>query len=153
MATTIAGRPEEGLRTGPTSGKRLVRRGTARQDAAVAVARFEFVTIDAVDPDRLATFWSEVLDTPISAAVDEGRFVFLKGGDLLPVLCFQRVPEGKTGKSRMHLDLAVGDLDEATAQIVELGGSWTDGEERRLEGVVWRTMTDPEGNEFDITSS
>jgi len=37
----------------------------------------------------------------------------------------------------------------ATARIVELGGSW-DGAELRLPGVVWRTVRDPEGNEFDI---
>jgi predicted enzyme related to lactoylglutathione lyase len=117
----------------------------------MAVARFEFVTVDATDPDRLAAFWSEILDTPVSASMDDGRFVFLKGGDQLPVLCFQRVPEPKSGKGRMHLDLGVSDLDDATARIVELGGRWTDGEERQLGGVVWRTMADPEGNEFDIT--
>ncbi len=48
---------------------------------------------------------------------------------------FQRVPEGKSGKNRLHLDLIVDDLDAATAEIETLGGRWLD---------------DPDGNEFDI---
>jgi predicted enzyme related to lactoylglutathione lyase len=117
----------------------------------VAVARFEFVTIDAVDPERLASFWSAVLDTPLGASMDDGRFVFLKAGEALPLLCFQRVPEPKTGKSRMHLDLAVDDLDGATTRIEQLGGSRTGGADHSLGDVRWRTLADPEGNEFDIT--
>ena len=59
------------------------------------------------------------------------------------------MPEAKAGKNRMHLDLSVDDLEAATARILDLGGSW-DGSERTLEGFTWRTVADPEGNEFDI---
>ena len=110
---------------------------------------FLFVTIDAVDAARAASFWAAVLGTEIDDELDEGRFTFLKGRDDLPVVCIQRVPEPKQGKTRIHLDLGVSDLEAATRRVIELGGSW-DGEERRLEPFTWRTLSDPEGTEFDI---
>ena len=115
------------------------------------IGTFLFVTVDAQDPARLATFWAAVLDTKIDTTMDEQRFIFLQRGDGLPVLCFQRVPEPKGGKNRLHLDLAVEDLDAATEGIVALGGSRVSETDRQLESFVWRTMADPEGNEFDIT--
>jgi predicted enzyme related to lactoylglutathione lyase len=115
----------------------------------VADARFLFLTIDCADPVGLAGFWATLLDTGVGDAMDDGRFVFLDGRDDLPVLCFQRVPEAKAGKNRLHLDLSVDDLEVATERILALGGSW-DGEDRSLENFSWRTMRDPEGNEFDI---
>ena len=115
----------------------------------MADATFLFITIDCVEPARLATFWSGLLETPVGDAMDDGRFVFLEGGGDLPVICFQRVPEAKSAKNRVHLDLSVEDLAAATQRVEELGGSWT-GREHTLENFTWRTMADPEGNEFDI---
>lgn len=114
-----------------------------------AVGRLTSLTIDAVDADRVARFWAELLGTRIGSVWDDGPFVFLEGGDELPVLCVQRGPEPKSGKNRVHVDLAVEDLDAATDRVVELGGSW-EGDELRLPGVTWRTLRDPEGNEFDV---
>ena len=116
----------------------------------MGVGTYLFTTIDCDDPDRLATFWAEVLGTEVGLAMDDGRYVFLKSNESLPALCFQRVPEPKTAKNRIHLDVSVDDLSVATDRIVALGGSWLDGSEQQLEGTTWRTMADPEGNEFDI---
>ncbi len=120
------------------------------EEANVAVGTFLFATIDCADPERLARFWAAVLGTELDTTMDGGRYVFLKGSEGLPVLCFQRVPEAKSGKTRMHLDLSVADLEDATARISELGGSWPGRVEKALEGFSWRTLADPEGNEFDI---
>jgi predicted enzyme related to lactoylglutathione lyase len=114
-----------------------------------AIARFLFITIDAQDARLVADFWAAVLDTELVEELDEGRFLVLKDREDLPTICIQRVPEPKQGKVRIHLDLGSSDLVEATDRIVALGGSW-DGEERTLEGVPWRTLTDPEGHEFDV---
>jgi predicted enzyme related to lactoylglutathione lyase len=65
-------------------------------------------------------------------------------------LILQRVPEAKVVKNRMHFDLEVEDLDRATAEIERLGGRWRDGKDRETVGYRWRTMADPEGNEFCI---
>jgi predicted enzyme related to lactoylglutathione lyase len=115
------------------------------------IGRVSFVTIDANDPERLAAFWGAVLGVEVEERSDRGRFVFLEraSGTLL---CFQRVPEPKTVKNRVHLDVRIEDLDEATERIVELGGSW-DGFDRALDEARWRTLRDPEGNEFDIFES
>ena len=59
------------------------------------------------------------------------------------------MPEPKQAKTRIHLDLGVADLEAMTRRVVELGGSW-DGVERELAPFTWRTVTDPEGTEFDL---
>ncbi|MGZ4137259.1 MAG: VOC family protein [Actinomycetota bacterium] len=112
-------------------------------------ARFLFVTIDANDAETVAAFWAALLGTEIDERLDDGRFIFLKGSDALPTLCVQRVPEPKTAKTRIHLDLGVNDLEAATQRVLDLGGSW-DGRERTLDPFVWRTCADPEGTEFDL---
>ena len=112
------------------------------------IGSVSFVTIDANDPERLAAFWCEVLGTEVADRVDGGRFVFL-GRVAGTMLCFQRVPEPKAGKNRVHLDVKVEDLETATERIVALGATW-DGFDRAIDGDRWRTLQDPEGNEFDI---
>ena len=116
----------------------------------MAVGSFLFATVDCLDPELLARFWAEVLGTEVDTSMDDGRYVFLKGAEGLPVLCFQRVPEAKSGKTRIHLDVSVTDLEVATARVRALGGSWPGRVEQRLEGFTWRTLADPEGNEFDV---
>ena len=112
------------------------------------IGRVSFLTIDANDPARLATFWGEVLGTHVEETSDEGRFVFLAAANG-HILSFQRVPESKSVKNRMHLDIRVEDLDTATDAVLALGGTW-DGNERALDDARWRTLGDPEGNEFDV---
>jgi predicted enzyme related to lactoylglutathione lyase len=114
----------------------------------MAIGRLSFLTIDANDPERLSSFWSAMLDVEVEERMDGGRFVFLAASNDI-VISFQRVPEPKAGKNRVHLDVRVEDLDEATGGIRGLGGSW-DGNEFTLDEARWRTLTDPEGNEFDI---
>jgi len=118
----------------------------------MGIGSFMFATVDALDPARLAAFWAEVLGTEIDNTMDEGRYVFLKGGEGLPVLCFQRVPEAAREKNRIHLDVSVDDLDVATERVLALGGSWPGGTEHRLEDFAWRTLADPEGNVFDVAT-
>ncbi len=108
-----------------------------------------YVTIDAVDAQKVAEFWAAILGVEIDNEFDDGRFIFLGSREGVPVVCIQRVPEPKLGKTRVHLDLGVEDLDVATERVIELGGSW-DGTERTLEPFTWRTVADPEGTEFDI---
>ncbi len=68
-------------------------------------------------------------------------------------MAFQRVPEPKEGKARVHVDVGVDDLDETRA-IEALGGAWTEvGVTRNVGDYRWRVMADPEGNEFCIASN
>jgi predicted enzyme related to lactoylglutathione lyase len=112
--------------------------------------RIGYVVLDTVDPERIVGFWSELLGRPIEDRLNDGQYVILAAEPGSPGFSLQRVPEEKSGKNRMHLDLVVDDLDQATSRIEALGGSWRDGQTRELEGYIWRNMADPEGNEFDI---
>lgn len=110
-----------------------------------------FLVMDATDPQRLAAFWCGLLDVAVETSIGDGQFIVLTPAKDGLTLGFQQVPEAKTGKNRLHLDLIVTDLDRATAEIEALGGRWLEpGNTRELEGFQWRCMADPEGNEFDI---
>lgn len=65
-----------------------------------------------------------------------------------PLVTFQRVPEVKSVKNRLHFDVTVDDGDSATVRIESLGGSQLSIEDFSEDGFSWRVMADPEGNEF-----
>ncbi|MGZ4114999.1 MAG: VOC family protein [Actinomycetota bacterium] len=65
----------------------------------------------------------------------------------VPPIAFQRVPEAKTGKNRVHLDITVEDVEEATRRVEELGDSRLGGL-REMDGYRWQVVADPEGNEL-----
>lgn len=67
-------------------------------------------------------------------------------------LVLQQVPEGKTGaNNRVHLDVMVDDLDAALARVEAIGGSYVD--RVRNEHGEHILCTDPDGNEFCLTSA
>jgi predicted enzyme related to lactoylglutathione lyase len=114
-------------------------------------AKVGYVAIDTTDPGRLAPFWCGLLDVQVEATVGDGAFLILSPTEAGLSVGFQRVPEAKSGKNRVHLDLVVDDLDAATAEVEQLGGRWLEpGTTREVEGFRWRCMADPEGNEFDL---
>ena len=104
------------------------------------------VTIDCNDLS-LADFWSKLLSVEISHRDDQWAFLAY-APDRKVTVWFQKVPESKVVKNRVHLDLAVQDLEATSARILAMGGSrladQTWGEHR------WTTFADPEGNEFDV---
>ena len=112
-------------------------------------AKVGYLVIDAADPERLAPFWCGLLAVSVDTAIGDGEFLVLSPTEDGLTVGFQRVPEAKAGKNRLHLDLVVDDLDEATAEIQKLGGRWLEqGKTRELEGFRWRCAW--QGNEFDI---
>jgi hypothetical protein len=104
------------------------------------------VTIDCLDPERVARFWSVLLNRAPGPSQD--GWVYLgERGDLLPRLAFQPVTEPKNGKVRIHLDITVKEISEAITVVTTLGGRFTGERHDYDEGVV-AVMADPEGNEF-----
>jgi hypothetical protein len=99
---------------------------------------------DAVDPRRLAAFWASALGYVTEFESDD--VVRLKATDPrgLRRLVFWRVPEPKTAKTRVHLDLASKDPRAMVDRLVALGASVIE------EHPAWTVMSDPEGNEFCI---
>ena len=105
------------------------------------------LVLDCADPDGLARFWGPTLDYEIVGGA--GAYVLLLPKEPgAPQLLLQRVPEAKATKNRMHLDLHVADPEAEAQRLIALGATRTgDG---TLGDIAWITMTDPEGNEFDI---
>ena len=109
--------------------------------------RISCICIDAVDPEPVADFWKAVLGFEVKDADHEGISLGAPGGGL-PTLDILRVPESKTVKNRLHLDLrADGTTTEAElARLLALGAKPVDigqGVE-----VDWVVLADPDGNEF-----
>ncbi|MBI2237716.1 MAG: VOC family protein [Actinobacteria bacterium] len=113
------------------------------------VARLGAVIIDCRDPERLAAFWGTLLGARVMGRLgDPPQYVDLEPLSEGPYLGFQRVPEPKVVKNRVHLDLNVDDVERATQRIQALGGTRASLKDVREYGYAWRVMLDPEGNEF-----
>jgi predicted enzyme related to lactoylglutathione lyase len=121
------------------------------QDGAMAL-HWEHVTVDARDAGALAAFWAEVLGWGVGPRASSQMAVI--GGPErprdTPGWLFLQVPETKTAKNRMHVDLQADDLDAETDRLVALGARVL--HEKREWGARWRSFTDPEGNEFCVVA-
>lgn len=108
------------------------------------------VTFDCEDAAKLAEFWSQVLDKPVDgdASADFASIGLNEQASTGPHMMFCKVPEGKTAKNRVHLDLISADLEGTVRRLVSLGARR--GKELTESGFHWVTLTDPEGNEFDV---
>jgi hypothetical protein len=138
------------------------------------------VVFDCADPGRQAAFWAEALhyrlqdppqgfsswqDWARAEGIAEERLndwsALVDPDGVGPRLYFQRVPEGKTAKNRMHLDLNVGGgseapIEERRARVLAeverlkaLGATDRRGAMDQ-DGEFWVRMNDPEGNEFCV---
>jgi predicted enzyme related to lactoylglutathione lyase len=123
------------------------------------------VVFDCSDPGALVDFWVEALgyEKEFPTGTDEEReFLRQHPGvegtaaaahdpeGVRPRLFFQRVPEPKTAKNRVHIDLSVADRETEVERLIALGAQVVDSERRNLFGEVWTVMADPEGNEFCV---
>ena len=125
------------------------------------------VTIDASDPRALGAFWCEVLgyveqppppgfatweEALDALGIDQtdpnGAFAIVDPDGVGPRLFLVKVPEQKSAKNRMHLDIHTEPdrLQERSTELVALGATLV-AEFDQPEGR-WIAMQDPEGNEF-----
>ena len=106
------------------------------------------ITIDCDDVVRVAGFWSAALDRPIDEGAS-GFFASIGMNDPNPPRwLFIKVPEEKTAKNRMHVDMITDDRPAEIARLVALGATHVD--DREEWGHSWSVMTDVEGNEFCV---
>jgi len=107
------------------------------------------LTFDCADPAALADFWGKVLGRPVSPGpTPENVVVEATDPASGPRLFFQQVPEPKTAKNRLHLDLVTEHYEEETERLTGLGATAVN--EIKVPGARWTTFADPEGNEFDL---
>ena len=108
------------------------------------------VTFDCADAPALARFWADVLGWQVAEGSTSEHAVLLPGdGDTgRPRITFNKVPEPKTVKNRLHLDVISDTFDAETERLLSLGAQRL----RDMQGEKsrWTTFTDIEGNEFDL---
>jgi predicted enzyme related to lactoylglutathione lyase len=108
------------------------------------------IAIDCADAAAVATFWAEVFGRQIDDDPTPEHAIVLVDDAALhgPRLAFHQVPEPKTVKNRVHLDLIATEFEAETDRLVRLGAQKV----RDIEqsGARWTTFRDIEGNEFDL---
>lgn len=124
------------------------------------MATLKDVVFDCRHPASLARFWATVLDGYAVAPYDDEELarlraigvddpeddpsVLVEAPGVAPRLFFNRVPEPKTVKNRVHLDVRAADRDTEVERLIAAGAC----EIGRHED--WVVMADPEGNEFCV---
>ncbi len=105
----------------------------------MAIARFKDLCIDTNDPAVIGPFWADALGGRWEPEADGGGWI--AGPTPRHTVWVNRVPEEKTAKHRVHLDIYVADL----TTLKRLGSSTV-----RPQGgdIRWHVLADPEGNEF-----
>ena len=124
------------------------------------------LTFDCADADRLSQFWASALgyvtQPPPEGFADWPTFLNARGipipvaghisaivdpAGIGPRVLFLRVPEAKSAKNRLHVDIEAGDQREArVAELVGLGATHV--RDVAENGETWSVLIDPEGNEF-----
>lgn len=111
------------------------------------------VTFDCRDARAVARFWAAVTEHPKELVRRPGNdhWVVSAPGGSLPRLVFVTVPEEKSIKNRVHLDLLPNDSSQGdeVARLLDLGAHIVD-DRRRSDPGGWVVMADPEGNEFCV---
>jgi len=123
-------------------------------------SRLTELSVDCYQPHALAAFWCAVLDYVIIDTQDalieiagwQPTVDAVRAGVTAPTIIFVRVPESKTVKNRVHLDVRPFDRsqDEEVTRLLALGARHRDigqGEQS------WVVLADPEGNEFCVLRS
>jgi catechol 2,3-dioxygenase-like lactoylglutathione lyase family enzyme len=117
-------------------------------------ARISHVTFDARDAYAQSVFWGSVLgfvEDPADPNLPGHEECMIFGPDGGRRMLFIEVPEVKTGKNRLHLDLEpmAGHREAELARLLKLGATQL-ADLRRADGSGWVVLADPEGNEFCI---
>jgi predicted enzyme related to lactoylglutathione lyase len=123
------------------------------------MTRFDLITIDAVDPSTLVSFWSAALRLVISETEDDGRWTVLSDAHGQRRIGIQRIAgldlahPDITGpsKARLHLDLACdpSEFPKEVGRLVEIGATRLRPDRVESYGSI-ATLADPEGNIFDL---
>ncbi|MGA1031920.1 MAG: VOC family protein [Ilumatobacteraceae bacterium] len=113
----------------------------------MTIARFLSVVIDATNPKELSEFWRALLGGEVDPRTATEEWISLRDVPQLGYLSFQKVPEERMVKNRVHLDMDVDDIAVATSQAVAAGARTFGGVVDEGTGLL-QVMLAREGNEF-----
>lgn len=113
-------------------------------------SRITELVLDCTDPERLATFWGEVLGYEVLGRED--GWAEIGPPDQRTTLLFLRNPDRKQQKLRLHIDVTATDREQEAEleRLLELGATRVDISQG--PDVSWHVLADPEGNEFCLLS-
>lgn len=116
--------------------------------------RIQCITIDCIDPQRVAVFWAAALDWKITESNENEVAIELLDGSpevgRIPDVLFLKNPDKKQVKNRLHLDLRPLDQDAEVARLEALGATRIEIGQSEYAETTWVVMADPEGNEFCV---
>jgi hypothetical protein len=116
--------------------------------------RWQAICIDCEDPATLGRWWAELLGWRVTH--DEDGEVAIEppagsaGDGVSPDILFLRVPEPKTVKDRLHIDLRPDDQAGEVARAEAMGARRVEIGQSEDPDTTWVVLADPEGNEFCI---
>jgi predicted enzyme related to lactoylglutathione lyase len=106
------------------------------------------ITLDARDAKAVATFWAAALGRTVAEGADETQAAVEPDPAMAGSrIGFRQVPEEKKVKNRMHFDFVTKDFDAEVERLTGLGAAKLN---EVNAGIHYATLTDPEGNEFDV---
>ncbi len=111
----------------------------------MAIGTLHEIVVDCSNPEALARFWQAMIGGEV--VVESADWVVLDGDEEGFFFGFQKVPEAKAGKNRIHIDVEVDEIESAIDQAEQLGA-------RKIGGTIdeddgsFQVMADPGGNEF-----
>ena len=105
------------------------------------------VTFDCENPARVAEFWGAVLGFKVET-VNEGFSTATHPEGVRPMLLFIKVPEARTVKNRMHMDVEADNREAEVERLIGLGATRGETHSMPEYGITWTVMQDPEGNEL-----
>ena len=114
--------------------------------------RLVHLALDAADPGRLARFWAAALRWELAGVANVRPQGYRYPDPVALPLVFLAVPEAKTGKNRVHLDLATESAAHQAAEVERLLGLGAVRADIGQGDVPWEVMADPEGSEFCLLS-
>jgi predicted enzyme related to lactoylglutathione lyase len=131
-----------------------MRRPRQRVQGDPVTLRWQCLSIDSDDPRGTAAFWEAALGWRRTHESDQEVVLEPPEGSaedgVSPDLLFLRVPEGKTLKNRLHLDLRPDDQEAEVARLEGLGATRVDVGQLGHEATTWVVLQDPEGNELCV---
>jgi predicted enzyme related to lactoylglutathione lyase len=108
------------------------------------------IVLDCDAPEQLAAFWAAALGYQVLGSAGTYTLLVPADGESGPQLVLQQVPEAKTAKLRMHLDIHISDIEAEADRLVGLGARRVQPEQLAEHDTHWILMEDPEGNEFCV---
>jgi hypothetical protein len=113
------------------------------------MGKLNCIVIDCADAERASSFWSQALE---GYTVDKQPWGISLLSSTDPMIYFEVVPEGKSVKNRLHLNIRAADREAEVKRLIGLGAAELD-TMRPMPEYTWTNMRDVEGNEFCVSQA